>query len=412
VNAVDKRTDVYALGAILFELLTLEPLHERIAVSAMLAATLKSVEARPSARVPDAEVPPELEAICVRATALDPHERFQSVREISDAIERYLDGDRDLERRRSLAREHADAATRALASDASEADKRREAMQGLGRALALDAGNADAMRTLVKLVSEPPERIPPEAREMILHSREDAQRVGARAAGMAYLSWFLYFPFVLWMGIRNWTIGCIVGGLWAASGIASLIVSRRKIRRGAIPWFTMVLSSIAVMGASSFFGPLVLVPSLAAVNALSFVAATDRPRRIGATLMGALTILIPFVLEMVGVLPRSYAFENGHLVVLPHVLSFTPMPTLVFLLFANVAVVVTACLFLLRFSEAVDRTEERLHVQAWHLRQLMPEEARGVIPSTPPPGSLSDAMGCAVASGGAWTWAHRRARRA
>ena len=38
-------------------------------------------------------VPPELVAICVRATALDRGERYASARELHDAIERFLDGE-------------------------------------------------------------------------------------------------------------------------------------------------------------------------------------------------------------------------------------------------------------------------------------------------------------------------------
>ena len=43
------------------------------------------MDARPSVRARDAAVPPELDAICVRATALDPDARFPSARQMHDA---------------------------------------------------------------------------------------------------------------------------------------------------------------------------------------------------------------------------------------------------------------------------------------------------------------------------------------
>ena len=62
------------------------------------------VEARASVRYPDADVPPELEAICVKATALR-EERIPGARELHAEIERFLDGDRDgqiIERAKTL----------------------------------------------------------------------------------------------------------------------------------------------------------------------------------------------------------------------------------------------------------------------------------------------------------------------
>ena len=92
-------------------------------------------------------VPPELEAMCVRATAVDPGQRFANARELHDAIERYLDGDRDLERRQESARA---AAERAIAlADA--------ALAGGAQSVSLRTQEArhqsaiDALRTVLEI---------------------------------------------------------------------------------------------------------------------------------------------------------------------------------------------------------------------------------------------------------------------
>ena len=114
-------------------------------------ATLAGVEARPSIRATGRDVPPELEAICVKATALSPEERFASARELYEAVERYLDGDRDIELRQALAKGHAKAALaakdRAISAIGEGRDQaRQEALGQVGRALALDPTNDDALR--------------------------------------------------------------------------------------------------------------------------------------------------------------------------------------------------------------------------------------------------------------------------
>jgi type VI secretion system VgrG family protein len=96
-----------------------------------------------SVRAPDREIPPELDEICVRATARDRDKRYPSARALHEAIERFLDGDRNLEQRRAVASEHAvraeQAVAAALAAQGQDAEAaRRAALREVGRALALD----------------------------------------------------------------------------------------------------------------------------------------------------------------------------------------------------------------------------------------------------------------------------------
>ncbi len=167
---VDARTDIYALGACLFELLAGVPLHEVHTVAAALQSALTGADARVTVRAPERDVPVELEEICVRATRSDPADRFQSARAMHDAIERFLEGDRDLERRRTRSAEHARAAEALALAAVAEGDHkaRADAMREVGRALALDPRNAEAMRAMVRLLTEPPKTPPPEVTTQIL----------------------------------------------------------------------------------------------------------------------------------------------------------------------------------------------------------------------------------------------------
>jgi serine/threonine-protein kinase len=100
-----RQADVYALGAILFELLTLDRWHKGRSVSALVNSALESEHAMPRRRAPRLEIPPELDQACARATVADPRERTQSPAELAAEIRAYLEGNRDEVRRQELARE-------------------------------------------------------------------------------------------------------------------------------------------------------------------------------------------------------------------------------------------------------------------------------------------------------------------
>ncbi|HEX7668808.1 MAG TPA: protein kinase, partial [Polyangiaceae bacterium] len=207
-------TDVYALGAILFELLALEPLHRGQTTPALAASTLALDGERPSTRAPERGISPELDAICARATARDPKKRFESARALQSAIEGYLDGERDREQRREIAKRHADAAGVAFeeatrgasqgkaASPAEVEAARARGLRELGAALALEPSNEDAMQTLMRVLLDAPTDLPPEAEaELVAMERRDRIR-GAKDGVIVYSLMGVSAPIILTMHLR------------------------------------------------------------------------------------------------------------------------------------------------------------------------------------------------------------------
>ncbi|MCB9611587.1 MAG: serine/threonine protein kinase [Sandaracinus sp.] len=85
---VDRRSDVFALGVVLWELLTLQRLFKRDAPAETILALVNQPVAPPSSIAPD--VPPELDGIALKALARDPAERYATARDLARALERTL----------------------------------------------------------------------------------------------------------------------------------------------------------------------------------------------------------------------------------------------------------------------------------------------------------------------------------
>src|SRR5437667_1809303 len=85
---LDARTDIYSLGATLYELLTLEPAYNGRNREEVLRQIAFEEPPLPS-RLNKA-VPAELETIVLKAMAKGPEERYATAQELADDLERFL----------------------------------------------------------------------------------------------------------------------------------------------------------------------------------------------------------------------------------------------------------------------------------------------------------------------------------
>jgi len=378
---VDRRSDIYALGVILFEILAGERLHRAETAAGVMISTLETDGASPAERAPGRDVPPELDALTRSATRLDPDARPASAAELTAAIDAYLDGDRDLARRRELSTAAADAATRALAASradtaaGAEPELRAAALRDVGRALALDPDNVVARTTLLHVLTEPGRVVPPAAEAAYQAGAVQSLRVSARNASFSLLSYAAYLPFLLWMGVRRpWLVAA------TAAGIVGMIVTtyghyRRPPARLTLPWSHVAMSTLALGFGASLFGPLVLLPSLVIISGVAFVTTFDRSA-VGCVVPALAVIFVPLALQLAGVLPPSYDFTGGTIRILPGMTELPPTPTILLLIVTHAIVVAGSILFVWRLRCSHRDVERRLALHAWQLAQLVPAEAR------------------------------------
>jgi serine/threonine-protein kinase len=377
IDAIGPASDVYALGAMLFELLALEPLHAGRTIVAILASTQMAVQS-PSERAPNAEIAPELDAICVRATRFEPVDRFPSARAMHEAIESVLAGERDAERRKELAKDLV-AKGRASLSKANEggpdAERHRsEGMRALGHAVALDPNDDSTLKVILDTVLSA-DALPPEA-EAQLKTVELADR--ARAAwrsALMYASWLLIIPSVFVFGVRSWaSVIALVAITIVAIGWAAWM---GKAPERAAPRYmrTMIfINFILIACTTTCFGPFVLAPALAGTSAAAFaisLRANSDTRRM-LVMLSLASVFVPFALSWFGVIPSSYAMHDGNIEIRPVMETF-PAPYILWGLALVTAAQLTLPAFLVtRAVEVLIDAERKNFAQAWRLKQLLP----------------------------------------
>ncbi len=95
--------DVYALGAILYESLTLRRPIEDTDPDELMVRCCTEDPLPPSIRTPQRSIPPELDEICLAALAREPKGRTRSARTLARQVEGFLEGARKAERLRGEA---------------------------------------------------------------------------------------------------------------------------------------------------------------------------------------------------------------------------------------------------------------------------------------------------------------------
>lgn len=89
-HALSRATDIYGLGAILYELLTKRPPHLGATPEETMRLVIGGELLAP--RKIDKQIPIDLEAICLKCLARNPAERYDSARALSEDAARFIDG--------------------------------------------------------------------------------------------------------------------------------------------------------------------------------------------------------------------------------------------------------------------------------------------------------------------------------
>ncbi|HEU0035527.1 MAG TPA: serine/threonine-protein kinase [Kofleriaceae bacterium] len=371
---LDGRADVYALDCILFEILTLEPLHPR--GPSAIASAIAGADARASIRAPDRDIPPELDAICVRATAPDRDQRFSTARQLATEVQRFLDGNRDVALRVELARSELDNA-RSILAEGTSSTHRRDALRAAARALALDPTNPEPADLVGRLMLEPPKETPPEVEAELERHDLRALRNSASFGLLAACAYLIFFPILYWAGYRELWYTIAGPALSVAIIFVEIFVARRNPYWSGYLGITGNLLMFAMF--SWIISPVVIGPGPGIIMITLLAAHRKLIKPWLLATLTSLATLSPWIVEAFGLVGSRTSVEGGDLIVHTTGTDLDPTVSIVGLLVYLVGLAFLAAL-LGRLQDDERRGVRRtLQLQTWQLRQLVPR------PNTLPP---------------------------
>src|SRR5262249_23661763 len=149
-------------------------------------------------------------------------------------------------------------------------------------------------------------------------------------------AWLCTVPLVIAMGVRSWPPVLLTSGLCTSALAYAIWIRRRRDLRTARVFILIALVYATIASVACWMGSFVLVPQAAAVTAL-WIALVCHPRRErwAAVALGVLAVILPFAMELVGILPPGFVFANGDAVIKARAVRLTAEGTLPMLVYAS-----------------------------------------------------------------------------
>jgi hypothetical protein len=222
----------------------------------------------------------------------------------------------------------------------------------------------------------PPRAVPAEVEHRLAALDTETARSQGRLAAIAMMGYLGFVPLLLWTGVRD-MVPVVVFAVLAAVSVLQVygLTRREQISAGGI-YLNACINAILIAMVCRMVGPFIIAPTLVTTTLMGYAVHVKFGRMpIVASILAA-SVAVPWALEAAGLLPATYRFTDGELVLSSDIVRFSAAP--VQLAFAVLLVTLIVVVAILSRAIATRQREatRKLELQAWHLRQILPAAAR------------------------------------
>ena len=127
---------------------------------------------------------------------------------------------------------------------------------------------------------------------------------------------------------------------------------------------------------SVVFGPLLVLPTLVVMSTMGTMLVSHRDRRLLLIVANALALLVPTALAWLGYLPVTHVVDGDRTLRIGFAAFAITRDGLFGILAAShLGLFAIGAKFAAQYRDALTAAETKSEVQAWQLRQLVPDEA-------------------------------------
>jgi hypothetical protein len=248
-------------------------------------------------------------------------------------------------------------------------------MRRAGRAMALDP-DSEAAELVTSLVVEPPQVLPKELDRDLAAVDRRGVALRARFGWIVYSAVFGFSLLIPLLHVHSWS--WLLGFYGVLVVLIGFAARAYRIEHVNLPFMMLFNIVFAVMWAR-LAGPLMLTPVLICGLMLALSASPRLHKRPWAFFGWLVAItMTPIVVEWLGLLERTWWLDHNTIVTQSQIFDFRGLPEELALVISNLVFLIVVASYAFYMSKTAHAAEHKLHIQAWHLRQLIPSSRRGV----------------------------------
>jgi hypothetical protein len=225
---------------------------------------------------------------------------------------------------------------------------------------------------VAQLVLTPPRETPPEVQARIAAIDDDHARTQGRMQALSLLCYLVFIPVMLWTGVRSWPVVAALAPLALFTAAHIRWVTKRPGLSLPSLYLNVALNAVIIGLVVRTSSPFFFAPTLVAITLMAYMAHPRFGRASVVAILLSSGILVPWVLEEVGVLSPTYHFVDGGLVLQSPVLAFSAAPIQI----ASIGALAAACIVVIALSRNIAARQrnaaKRLETAAWQIRDLVP----------------------------------------